>query len=454
MVGCPPTSGVSGGLALSGRSPAYLGFLPIAKAKASICSAKSLVSSNQLPDGINMLEKALDAYPAGQAEIHHLLARSYFDLPQPLLQQAEQHNDDFLKDTSLAPQQRGDGTLLRAEILAGLGRYEQARSALSSIPAAAERRAWVQLLSGQIMLGEIQHTRQQAVRLPENAEPTSPPLQLAEAMRLISEAESLDKLDTEVSRRAMYLLGTAHLLEGDQTAALEQFTKTRKRYGATPEGLAAALSEAELLQHAKRHDDAAVAFRRVLEAVVDPGAYRSPMLPLPTLRQRILLGLERMALHQRFADGLATLEHFPPLFNRIVQEETRAKMLEQWGSTLLDLAQQERHRADDLRHSARRQLREAGVVHERLAKLRFATETYTSDLWNSAENFYQGQSYSGAIRILEEYLRYEAVQRNPQALLRLGQSHLALGHVDRSIAGPPRVHRFPSSRCSHVPGAH
>ena len=79
-------------------------------------------------------------------------------------------------------------------------------------------------------------------------------------------------------------------------------------------------------------------------------------------------------------------------------------------------------------------LRAAGLAFEQLAELRFATNSYTHDLWKSAENYFRGHSFSRTIRQLNKYLKNEPELRNAQALLRLGQAHLALGQVAESIA--------------------
>ena len=81
-----------------------------------------------------------------------------------------------------------------------------------------------------------------------------------------------------------------------------------------------------------------------------------------------------------------------------------------------------------------RHMREAGVAYEKLSGLRFATAHYPDDIWNSADCFYRGQSYSNTARLLDVYLKSEPEKRNAQALLRLGQSNLARGNVDQCIA--------------------
>ena len=77
--------------------------------------------------------------------------------------------------------------------------------------------------------------------------------------------------------------------------------------------------------------------------------------------------------------------------------------------------------------------RAAGRAYEDVARLRFATRQFPEDLWLAAENYFLGHSYTHTIRILEEYLHHEARRHNALALLRLGQSHLALGHPAQAI---------------------
>jgi len=69
-----------------------------------------------------------------------------------------------------------------------------------------------------------------------------------------------------------------------------------------------------------------------------------------------------------------------------------------------------------------------------LAKLRFATRKFPEDLWRAAENYYQGQSYSHAASVLEEFLHHEARSHKARALLRLGQSLLASHQTEKAIA--------------------
>jgi tetratricopeptide (TPR) repeat protein len=106
--------------------------------------------------------------------------------------------------------------------------------------------------------------------------------------------------------------------------------------------------------------------------------------------------------------------------------------MERWGQNLLSVAADDpaaqRDRAAGLRY-----LRSAGLAFEQLAELRYATRYYSDDLWHSADNYFRGHSFSSTVRLLNKYLDNEPELRNPDALLRLGQAHLALGQIPKSI---------------------
>lgn len=63
------------------------------------------------------------------------------------------------------------------------------------------------------------------------------------------------------------------------------------------------------------------------------------------------------------------------------------------------------------------QLREAGRAYETLGRLRFASRQFIEDVWNAAECYFNGQSYTQAARLYAEYLHNESRRRNPLALL-------------------------------------
>jgi hypothetical protein len=62
-------------------------------------------------------------------------------------------------------------------------------------------------------------------------------------------------------------------LQGDDDAALRQFTHTRQLYPETLEGMAAALGEADLLRQTGEFQAALLGYRRVLESFTGAAAF-------------------------------------------------------------------------------------------------------------------------------------------------------------------------------------
>ena len=89
-----------------------------------------------------------------------------------------------------------------------------------------------------------------------------------------------------------------------------------------------------------------------------------------------------------------------------------------WAASLEEAS--ERSSSADRREAARQargQLRKAGDAFNQLAELRLASRAYPEDVWNSAEAYLAGHDFRGAVRMLDEYLRYELRKRRPLSAL-------------------------------------
>ena len=399
---------------------------------------KSLVESGQFDEGIETLNELLkqklpdDNIVVGQT--HQLLASTCLFMPQPNPEKAFQHNEALLGREDLPEGVRAGSLLLRAECLTRLGRFDEARQAAALVPIDSDLGAVVALLQGKIELDEINATLQRIATQDRQKVINDSTAKIAGAMQFLQQAKALDKQTTRVSRQSSYYIGRCLDLQGDTAGAVKQLARTRQQFTDTLEGLAAALAEADLRRQQADYDAALVGYRRVLESFTNQATYRSVVLPLGEVRSRMMAALKHFVEQKRFADALALLEHFPPLFSRSEQLELRGDTLEQWGNQLLAQASENDPQASDDRSAGLRHLRAAGVAFEQLAELRFATKFYTGDLWHGAETYFRGHSFSSTVRLLNQYLDYEPERRNAEAHLRLGQAHLALGQIPQSIA--------------------
>lgn len=417
------------------------GFAPDREKQGLLLLGMSFVASYQTADGIDALTRALAAR-SPHAEnnevldrtIHRLLAEAYLQLPKPKLELALHHADAMLADETLPPAERVVGLILKAKILARLKRYEESREAVMSVAQEATDDPGVLLARGQLMLDAVEATRDE---LPPTSDGKLPPEllpQVEQAVALLSQAQSRAGEATEIVRRSLYLLGRAAELRGDRQEALRMYGETHQHYGDTPEGLAAKLAEADISRRTGDDQTALIWYRQVLQGDVDPTSYRSEVLPIDQLRTRILAAINDFVARSQFDSAMAMLDRLTPLFSRAQVLALRGRIFRDWGNRQLDQASDDLQHGDALRRAGLRQLRMAGVAFERLAELRFATPYYTDGLWESADCYFRGQSYTNAARVLDLYLQHEPEKRNAQALLRLGQSNLALGRVDACIA--------------------
>ncbi len=398
---------------------------------------KSLIESGQLDEGVRVLSELVlhkDSDVASAVESRWLLTDTCLVMPKPRLAEALKHNDALLANEKLSDDDQAEALLQRAECLSRLERFDDSRKAIAQIRASGPRAALIAIVSGRILLDEIETAIQ---KLPAADRPKATSQyagQLTAAFGELSKGSKLDSQKKQLANQSNYQLARGLELKGDAEGALKQYARTRQLYGDTYEGLAASLMEADMLREKGDVDAALLGYRRVLESFAAIPVYRSHVLPVEKLRDRLIAALSDLQQRKQFGEALTLVDRFSPLFSRAEQLELRGGTLEQWGTFLLSKQTDDNPSAHRDRSAGLGRYRAAGVAFEELAELRFATKSYTSDLWRGAQDFIQGQSFSRAVRLLNKYLEYEPELRNAQALLSLGQSHLALSQVPQSIA--------------------
>jgi tetratricopeptide (TPR) repeat protein len=397
----------------------------------------SLLESQQYSEGLAVLDELLESGDTHGNDVlfatHRLLAEACLWMPVPQLEKALGHCEALLQSAELTDDERTHAFARRAECLARLGRFDEAREALAQSPTGSEGSRLPQLARAQIVLDELDAMLSKTVATEREQVIASWVERLSEVDGWLSQIAAERLENPALARRAQFLLGRSSELRGDSAGALQQYAQIRQQFDKSWEVFAAGLAEAELMRRDADFPLAMSAYRRTLESLAELGPYRSEVLPLPVARERLTAAMADLIDRQRFADAIALLNHADPLFEQIERLQIRGNSLQRWGEALLnqsDAAPEEAlaARTDGLRH-----LREAGMAFEQLAKARFATAQYTDDLWTSAECYFRGHSFSRAIEVLNEYVRHEPDRRNAQALLRLGQSHLALGRIGESI---------------------
>jgi tetratricopeptide (TPR) repeat protein len=402
------------------------------EAIGSFLLGKSLIEGGQFDDGAQVLRDLIAAAPNGfdavALETHQLLTETCLVMPKPELEEALQHNKAVIENGMLSPEQRLAAFAQRVECLSRLERYGEAREVVASLPSDGIDGATAALARATITLDEFESGLRK-VALSDRAQAVNAAADIfAAVLADLQKAASLDVQKGRVTQIACLQTARCLALKDDADGALKQYGRVRQLSGASYEGLAATLGEANVYRRKGEYETAILGYRRALEQFGKIPVYRSHAVPLELLRDNLKAAWNDLVAHQRYSDALSLGEHFVPPFSREEQLELQGNALERWGLQMLGDAGEESLTTED-RAAALEHLRAAGVAFEQLAQLRFATKFYTSDLWRAAEDFFQGHCFSRTIDALRKYLKYEPELRNAQALLRLGQAHLALNHL-------------------------
>ncbi len=178
------------------------------------------------------------------------------------------------------------GVALAARCQFGLDQLAACLATLDKIPRKAETYAQAIVLHGRVLRREAQQIANRAGATADQRRAARRKYAAAvEAFRL---AQSRDTVSNVAARQAMYLTGLCLLDLGDDRAALDQWDRTSRLFAEQPEGLAAAIEQADLLRRLKRNDEALAAYRRALAAVRDVEAFHNPWVSLEELRRRAL----------------------------------------------------------------------------------------------------------------------------------------------------------------------
>lgn len=398
---------------------------------------RSLLESNQFVEGVATLEELISMRPASASlpmigQVHYLLAETCLQKRTPDLAKSLQHSVAALSCGELPPHERNELLLLQARVESRLERYDDARRTIAQVSKDTIGADRLLLADVEITLMEAASAKRRATRADGASFDASYLTSLERAMQSLEQIQSRSE-DGDLRRSAAYLLGCTYEVLGKPDDARRQFSRTRQLYSDTPEALAAALLEAKLLRQQGDDEGALIGYRRVLDGIPIALSYRGDLMPLSQVREELLAAFGDLTERNKFDFALELIDGSVPVLSQAEQLTLHGQTLERWGNYQIDLAADTPADSQTILASGLRHLREAGVRYERLAELRFATSSYTDDLWKSAEAYFHGHSFSSAVRVLNSYLDNELELRNAEALLRIGQSYLALGKTSQSI---------------------
>lgn len=377
------------------------------------------------------LIEALHAQPRRAAEIRSLLIETYLRDSPPQLAQALEQTRLSLADEHLPESERVAGLLRQAEILLKMGQPKECLKSLAAIPSDSLRWADACVLRGHALLEEARALRPKAGTPSRQVEET-----LQAAQSALREAIQSDpSLVSSAARQAVYLTGLCQMEAGNATRALQLFGQLRSVEPSTPEYLAAALREGQLLESLHRNAEAADAYFRALDAVGSRKEFQNPWVTLTQLGERVQELFRRLRASGNFSAAFELAKRAAAVLPEDEALEMKAEIHRDWGRDLVARAEKTDASASaSLARDGREHLRRAARRWRRLAQLRAATRWYPEEVWESARCAMEGRDYRLAVEMLEEYLKVDPHGRQPQALADLGEALLSLGRIEEAIA--------------------
>jgi len=412
-----------------GEQAAVLKFIPGWEEEGAFLLGRCLHYLARFAESRKWLREALKLTANKQARVYWLLAESHLLDPQGQKEEALKFNEAFLQISRLDVPSRDAGWMQRTRIQIALGKPDEAEAALAKLspqvakgPDAVFLKAWVEYESGKRLLTDNEELQNKSAK-----------------EKLFSAQEKLDQVRKAISAeeslraRATYLLGMVLDCLGDPEKAVTTWERCQTEYPDSYEAWASRLRTAELHQKMAQYDLAGQELVACFRDVSDPRQFFNPWITWPEAQTLVRDALKTYQEKKLYSLAMNVVDSLQKSFPEGEVHELRARVFSAWSETLLEQSKADLSDSLPSVATARRYLRLAGDEFTRLARSRIGTRFYTEDLWQAADHYYRGASYSRASRVYREYLRNEARRRNPIALLRLGECLLAMGRIDESL---------------------
>lgn len=378
------------------------------------------------------LTQALKRRPRREAYVHWLLAGCYRRDSNPQLKLALEHLEKYLANRMLSPSEREAAIVEQARVYLDMRKAPDAEAALARIPEKSELAAAVNLLRARLLMQQAEAALPRQAQDPDATTATKKLFE--QAMELLRTPAGRDAISQQAHREGQYLLGVCYLKLGDYRAAEHQFSRTRRVNIGLPEGIAAAMEEADL-QRLQGKDEAAIElYKELLRDLGDLRDYSNPWLPLDALRDRMLAAYRHYRDAEKYEVALTFARSLAPLLAPERMLELEAEVLRRWAERLATQSSG----GDDARSTtfaaqSRARYHDAAQQYYKLAKQSLATRDYPDYLWQSAECYRLAQDYHRTSRVMRMYLDQYQPQRRADALLAIGEAELALNNLEASL---------------------
>ncbi len=408
---------------LQGVPPEYQG-------SVDYWNGRSLILAQQQALARGPLERALTSNSQHRKEILMWLGQAYMADEKLAKTKGLEYMDQLLAEPDLDSLTQNQAISLKARLLLAEDQLDLALPLWESLPKDAANRLELQIALAKYYLRLAKRQRQ--IRASEAEIQAT----YQQAIQVLSDQAGAATADSDMDRgQFAYLLGQAQKGAGQFDDALENFTFVRRQYFDHPMGIAAGFWEAQTQLEADDLPGAYRLFSSLLRETVRPNNQgETEWLNQETISEMVTSAVERFIRSGdcltavKLADEfrVASTSRTPPIpLGNAAQ--LRVTALQRWIE-LLENRLSEANYAErlDLESLLREKYLDYAHSLYSLAVNRYASEHYTTDLYQAGEYFYRGGDYQRAVLTFQQYLDANEPRFAAQSRLRVGQSQLAL----------------------------
>lgn len=383
---------------------------------------RALHDGGRYSRSVPVLREALAAETKPDPRLHALLADSYLQLKPPRLNEALDHNRQFLAASGeqLSPRDRDAAELIECRILLAQKDFATAAQVAARIREESPLKPEAMVLRGRALLPLLK---------PPAGDPAQRRLLLDELRQLVSR----EGLQPSVAAGAQLLIGLLHEQDGDDRAAQAQLDRTRRAFFGQPEGLTATVLLADLVR-IENPQQAVALYQRAINQAGAPETYQNVWLPAEELQKRLEQAIDDLATRGQLSAARELAGALSPFIPEAASLQRQAVIDRAWARLLEERARTEKLLTAEMTLAESRQhWRQAGTLTRKVADLRIATRFYLTDLAQSADDLRRGQGYEQAVQVYRDLLQQDPREGEPEALVGIGEALLSLGRIDEAL---------------------
>lgn len=256
-----------------------------------------------------------------------------------------------------------------------------------------------------------------------------------EAILRLEMSKKADSENAEIVQSATLLQGVCYETMGEFRKAQDMYRLCVHSFPRTSTGVAGEFLWSEIERKLGYFDRSLTGYERCLQEYEQLDKYINPYFPLTMLKKRADEAVKSYLELHDYNKAFSLLSVFKPLFPKEQIAQICATGYEEWGKELRREANNARFEEHDKRLAqSRDKFRLAARWYRELAKYDFATDRFVKWIWRSAEAFRAGKDYLSAIRMYEQYMQHEIIERQAEVRALLGQMYFDLDLLDKSIA--------------------